>query len=136
MNPLGSHITVFLKQFLPFGRSGSVNTCEAYAYTFKLLFEYASNFLKITLSELHLENLDAALIVNFLNYLEASRGNGPNFRNIRQGAIKLFMHFMEYRVSTALEQTRRIPAIPAKKADTPLVRHLTVEEMQAILNAP
>jgi site-specific recombinase XerD len=85
---------------------------------------------------LHLEQLDAPLIVKFLNYLETSRGNGPNSRNIRLAAIKSFMHFMEYRVPTALEQIRRILSIPAKKFDTRLVRHLTVEEMQAILNAP
>jgi site-specific recombinase XerD len=46
------------------------------------------------------------------------------------------MHFLEYRVPTALEQIRRILAIPSKKCDTRLVRHLTVEEMQAIMNAP
>ena len=136
MTPIAPHITVFLQQYLPVGRGVSVNTCESYAYAFKLLFEYASNRLKITPSELHLEQLDAPLIVNFLNHLEMVRGNGPNSRNIRLAAIKSFMHFMEYRVPAALEQIRRILAIPAKKADTRLVKHLTVEEMQAILNAP
>ena len=85
---------------------------------------------------MHLEQLDAPLIVNFLDHLETKRGNGANSRNIRLAAIKSFMHFMEYRVPTALEQIRRILAIPVKKADTRLVRHLTVEEMQAILDAP
>ncbi len=136
MNPIAPHITVFLQQFLSVERGVSVNTCESYAYAFKLLFEYASKCFKVSPSELHLEQLDASLIVNFLNYLETSRGNGPNSRNIRLAAIKSFMHFMEYRVPTALEQIRRILAIPAKKVDTRLVRHLTVEEMQAILNAP
>ena len=83
MNPIASHITVFLQQYLPVERGVSVNTCESYAYAFKLLFEYASNCLKVRPSELHLEQLDAALIVNFLNYLETTRGNGPNSRNIR-----------------------------------------------------
>jgi integrase/recombinase XerD len=40
------------------------------------------------------------------------------------------------RAKPALEQISRILAIPPKKADTRLVRHLTVEEMQAILDAP
>ena len=136
MNPIAPHITFFLQQFLPFERGDSINTCESYAYAFKLLFEYASNSLKITPSELHLEQLDEPMIVNFLNYLETDRGNGPNSRNIRLAAIKSFMHFLEYRVPTALEQIRRVLAIPLKKADTHLVGHLTVEEMQAILNAP
>jgi site-specific recombinase XerD len=136
MTPVAPHITFFLQQYLPVERGVSVNTCESYAYAFKLLFEYASNCLKITPSELHLEQLDAPLIVNFLNYLETERGNGPSSRNIRLAAIKSFLHFMEYRVPATLEQIRRILAIPAKKADTRLVRHLTVKEVQAILNAP
>lgn len=136
MTPIATHITVFLQQFLPVERGASVNTCESYAYAFKLFFEYASNSLNITPSELHLEQLDATMIVNFLNYLETSRGNRPHSRNIRLAAIKSFMHFMEYRVPAALEQIRRILAIPLKKAYTRLVKHLTGEEMQAILNAP
>lgn len=136
MTPIAHHITSFLQRYLPDERGAGVNTCESYAYAFKLLFEYASDCLKVTPSELHLEQLDAPMIVNFLNYLETQRGNGPSSRNIRLAAIKSFMHFMEYRVPAALEQIRRILAIPVKKTDTPLVKHLTVEEMQAILDAP
>lgn len=35
-----------------------------------------------------------------------------------------------------LEQSRRILAIPAKRTDTRLVSYLSLEEMQALLNAP
>ena len=45
------------------------------------------------------------------------------------------MRFLEFREPSAIDQIRRILAIPLKKADTRLVRHLRVEEMQAILNA-
>jgi len=115
MTPIASHITSFLQQRLPVERRASDNTCESYAYAFKLLFEYASTCLKIPPSELLFEQLDAPLIVNFLNHLETVCGNGPNSRNTRLAAIKSFMHFMEYRVPTALEQIRRVLAIPEKK---------------------
>ena len=136
MTSIASHITAFLQQRLPVERGASDNTCESYAYAFKLLFEYAGNCLKVAPSQLHLEQLDAPLIVNFLEHLETERGNGANSRNIRLAAIKSFMHFMEYRVPAALEQISRILAIPAKKTETRLVKHLTVEEMQAILDVP
>lgn len=136
MTPIASHITAFLQQRLPAERGASENTCESYAYAFKLLFEYAGKSLKVAPSELHLEQLDAPLIVDFLDHLEKERGNGANSRNIRLAAIKSFMHFMEYRIPTALEQISRILAIPPKRAHTRLVRHLSVEEMQAILDAP
>ena len=97
---------------------------------------YASERLKVPPSTLCLEQLDAPLVVGFLHHLETERGNGAGSSNSRLAAIKSFMHFLEYRVPAALEQIRRILAIPAKKADTRLVRHLTVEEIKAILDAP
>jgi site-specific recombinase XerD len=136
MTPIAPHITAFLQQRLPIERRASLNTCESYAYAFRLLFEYASDCIKLPPSQLQLEHLDATLIVNFLGNLETTRGNGAGSRNIRLAAIKSFMRYMEYRVPSALEQIQRILAIPAKKTDTHLVRHLTAQEMQSILNAP
>jgi integrase/recombinase XerD len=136
MTPIAPHITAFLQERLPVERGASINTCDSYAYAFKLLLEYASNRLKVKPSELQLEQLDAPLVGDFLKYLETSRGNGANSRNTRLAAIKSFMHFMEYRAPSALEQIRRILAIPVKRIETRLVRHLTMEELQSILNSP
>ena len=136
MTPIAPHITAFLQQRLPIERRASDNTCESYAYAFKLLFEYASDCLKIPPSQLNLEQIDAPLVVAFLSHLETARSNGPNSRNTRLAAIKSFMHFVEYRVPSALEQIRRVLALPVKKTDSRLVKHLTVAEMQSILDAP
>jgi integrase/recombinase XerD len=136
MTPIAPHITAFLQQRLTVERRASYYTCESYSFAFKLLFEYASEHLKVKPSALQLEQLDAPLILNFLSHLETKRGNGPNSRNTRLAAIKSFMHFLEYRVPSALEQIRRILAIQTKRTDTRLVRHLTIEELQSILNAP
>ena len=136
MTPIAPHITAFLQQRLPVERNASDYTCESYAYAFKLLFEYASDCLKVAPSALNLEQLDAPLVVAFLNHLETTRGNQPGSRNTRLAAIKSFMHFMSYRVPSAMQQIQRILAIPAKKAETRLVRHLTGDEMQSILDAP
>jgi site-specific recombinase XerD len=136
MTPIAPHITAFLQQRLPIERRASLNTCDSYAYAFRLLFEYASDCLKIPPSQLQLEHLDAPLIVNFLGHLETKRRNSAGSRNIRLAAIKSFMRFMEYRVPSALEQIQRILAIPTKKTDTHLVRHLTSQEMQSILDSP
>jgi len=136
MIPIAPHITAFLQQRLPVERGASGNTCDSYAYAFKLLFVFASDCLKIPPSRLHLEHIDAPLVVNFLSHLETTRGNGAGSRNVRLAAIKSFMRYMEYRIPSALEQIQRILAIPAKKTDTRLVKHLTLEEMQSILDAP
>jgi len=136
MTLIAPHIAAFLQQRLPVERQASPNTCDSYAHAFRLLFEYASNCLKITPSQLQVEHIDAPLIVDFLNHLEATRGNGAGCRNIRLAAIKSFMRYIEYRVPSALEQIRCILSIPTKKTDVRLVRHLTAQEMQSILDAP
>ena len=136
MTPIAPHLTAFFQERLPLERGASRHTSESYAYAFKLLLAYASARLKVPPSQLALEQLDAPLVVSFLQHLETARANGPSSRNVRLAAIKSFLHFLEYRVPAALEPIRRILAIPPKKAETRLVRHLTVEELQALLDAP
>jgi integrase/recombinase XerD len=136
MTPIAPHITAFFQERLPVERRVSPHTTGSYAHAFKLLLTYASEQLRTAPSELDLEQVDAPLVVAFLNHLEEVRGNGPSSRNVRLAAIKSFMHFLEYREPSALDQVRRILAIPYKRAEVRLVRHLTVEEMQALLDAP
>lgn len=57
-------------------------------------------------------------------------------RNVRLAAIKSFFRFLEYRQPAALEQIRRVLAIPFKKTDTRLVPYLLREGLQAVLDAP
>lgn len=136
MTPIAPHITAFLRERLPLQRGASVHTCESYAYTFQLLFEFASIRFKVTPSKLNLEQIDAPLVMDFLGHIESARGNSASTRNTRLAAIKSFMRFVEHRVPSVLEQSLRILAIPSKKTDVPLINYLSISEIQAILNIP
>jgi site-specific recombinase XerD len=125
-----------LRDRLPLQRGASEHTCDSYAYAFQLLFEFAGERLKLTPSALSLEQIDAPLVMDFLQFLETERHNCPRTRNARLVAIKSFMRFIEHRVPALLEQSRRILAIPAKRTDSRLISYLSVDEMQAVLNAP
>ena len=136
MTPIAPHISEFLRERLPIQQGASIHTCDSYAYTFKLLFQFASKRLQLTPSAISLEQIDAQLVMAFLLYLETERHNKPRTRNARLVAIKSFMHFIEIRVPALLEQTRCIFAIPSKKTDSRLISYLSMQEMEAILNAP
>ena len=136
MTPIAPHISAFLRERLPHQRGASAHTCTSYAYSFQLLFEFASRRFGVTPSALALEQIDALLVMDFLAALETERRNSPTTRNARLAAIKSFMHFVEYRVPALLEQIRQVLAIPTKKTDQPLIQHLSVTEMEAILNVP
>lgn len=136
MSLIAPHISAFLRERLPLERHASENTCDSYAYTFKLLFSYAAGRLKLQPSELQFEHLDAALVAGFLNYLESVRGNRSSSRNIRLAAIRSFMRFMQYRLPAAMQQIHGVLAIPAKKAEIRMVPYLNSQEMQFLLDAP
>lgn len=136
MTPFAPHVSAFLQERLPLERRASEHTCATYAHALRLLVEFAAQQHRTAPSALALEQFDPALVLAFLRHLEAVRHNTPTTRNVRLAAIKSFMRFVEYRVPSALEQVRRILAIPSKKTDTRLIAYLTAAEMQAILDAP
>jgi integrase/recombinase XerD len=136
MNSIAPHIEAFMRQHHGHHQGSSQHTCDSYAYSFQLLFEFAAKRLKIAPSALMLERLDAELISAFLENLEDVRRNSPETRNVRLAAIRSFFHFLEHRQPTALEQIRRILAIPYKKTNTRLVPYLGQVEVQALLDAP
>lgn len=136
MTPLAPHLTIFLRERLPRDRHASPHTCDAYAYAFQLLLTFASKRLCTQPSGLSLEQIDAPLVLAFLDDLEAKRGNTARTRNARLAAIKSFARFVEYRVPSCLQQVHTLLAIPMKKTDERLVGYLTKDEMQAVLDAP
>jgi site-specific recombinase XerD len=136
MAAIAPHITAYLRQRLPVERAASPHTCDTYAYAFQLLFQFASHKLGVPPSALQLEHLDAPLVLEFLEHLQTVRGNGPRTRNALLTAIKAFMHYVEHRVPSALEQIKRILAVPAQKTDLRLVAHLTTEQCTSLLAAP
>ncbi|MGC2523701.1 MAG: hypothetical protein WA417_13865 [Stellaceae bacterium] len=65
---------------------------------------------------LQTEQLDAALILNFLGHFECQGGNGPVTRNLRLSAIKALIYYVEYQVPSTPEQVGQIRAIPTKRS--------------------
>lgn len=136
MTPIAPHITAYLRERLPLERGASPHTCDSYAHTFRLLFDFAASRFKVTPSKLQMEQLDAPLVMDFLVDLESTRGNSAKTRNARLAAIKSFMRYLEHREPALLEQSLRIQAIPSKKTDTALISFLSPSEMEAVLNSP
>jgi len=136
MTPLAPHLVEWLNRRLPVERGASKHTVDAYSYAFQLLVVFAAEQLGTSPSSLSFEQLDAALILAFLEYLQRERGNGATTRNARLAAVHSFMRFMEYRAPSALEQIRRVLSIPMQRTDTRPVCHLGQNEVQAILDAP
>lgn len=81
MTPIASLITSFLREHLPVVKGASPHTTEAYATTFRLLFEFASCQLRIRPAQLTLEQIDLPLVAKFLEHIEVFRGPAARQRD-------------------------------------------------------
>jgi integrase/recombinase XerD len=136
MTALAPHLSTYLLEHLPRDRGVSHHTIDSYAYCFQLLVCFAAKRLRVRPSDLEIEQLDAELILDFLDHIETDRANTPRTRNARLSAIRSFFRFLEYRAPTCIHVAMQVQAIPAKRIDQPLVDYLTRAELQAVLDAP
>jgi integrase/recombinase XerD len=136
MTTLASHLSTFLREYLPRDRAASTHTCETYAYSFMLLLRFAAENLSVKPSQIGLAQIDVRLVLEFLTHIEKKRGNTARTRNARLAAIKSFFRYLEYREPHCIEQARQIHGIPLKKTTEALVAYLNREEIQALLDAP
>jgi hypothetical protein len=65
--PIAPHIPTFFEQRLPKERGASENTSNSYAYAFQLLLTFASKRFRVSPSQLAVEQIDAPLVLDFLN---------------------------------------------------------------------
>jgi len=136
MSDLATHLSAFLRVHLPIERNSSQHTCDAYAYSFQLLVGFAVGKCRCKPSQLVISQIDAPMVMAFLEHIEGKRGNSARTRNSRLAAIKSFFRYLECRMPAYLDQSRQVHAIPMKKTDQTLIDYLTREELKALLNAP
>jgi integrase/recombinase XerD len=114
----------------------SAHTIASYRYTFELLLRYAEKHSGRTPSALNLEDLDAPVVLSFLDHLETERSCCPRTRNLRLTAIRSFMRYASVRDPASLPVAQRVLAISGKRFDRPVLGFLSHEEVQALLDAP
>jgi integrase/recombinase XerD len=111
-------------------------TVAAYRDTFRLLLAFVHRELGKQPSDLALEDLSAALVLDFLKYLEVERHNCARSRNARFAAIRSFMEYVAFQEPSALAIAQTVLAIPMKRFEQPLIGFLSREHIEAILAAP
>jgi site-specific recombinase XerD len=126
----------FFTQRLMKQRAASPHTISSYRDTFRLLLQFARKRLGKPPSRLALEEIDAPLIVAFLDEMEKSRGISPRSRNLRLTAIRSFFHYAALEAPAQSAQIQRVLAIPGKRHARTLVHFLTRPEVEALLEAP
>ena len=126
----------FFTQRLMQQRQVSTHTISSYRDSFCQLLVFAQQQLQKSPSRLALEDVDAPLIVAFLNDLEKCRGISTRSRNLRLTAIRSFFNFAAFEAPTHSAQIQRVLAIPNKRHPRTQIRFLIRPEVNALLAAP
>lgn len=135
-NDLAVHLRVFLTDYLPVQRGLSPNTIGGYRYAFVLLLRYCREVRKLRLERLQLEQVDAALVIDFLEHLESERGSSASTRNHRLAAIHSFFRYVQTEDPEKLAHCQRILAVPQRRISHLEPTYLSAEELAVLLRAP
>lgn len=101
----------------------------------RLLLNYISARTGTPPSRLDLEQLDAPIVGEFLDYLEQERANSIRTRNARLSAIHSLFRFAALAHPEHAASIARVLAIPPKRFDRALIAYLIDEEVDALLAA-
>jgi site-specific recombinase XerD len=126
----------FFTQRLMQQREASAHTIASYRDTFRLLLKFVQKRLRKAPSTLSLEDIDASIVVDFLDELEKVRKVTPRTRNLRLTAIHSFFRYVAFEAPAHAAQIQRVLAVPPKRFARKLVPFLTRPEVDALLAAP
>jgi site-specific recombinase XerD len=126
----------FFTQRLMQQRQVSPHTIGSYRDTFRQFLKFARQRLHKPPSALRFEQIDAPLVVTFLDHLEKHQGVSVRSRNLRLTAIHSFFRYAAFELPTHSAQIQRVLAIPSKRFTRALVRFLTRPEVEALLATP
>jgi site-specific recombinase XerD len=126
----------FFTQRLMQQRQASPHTISSYRDTFRQFLKFTEQRLHKAPSQLNFEEIDAPLIMAFLDSLEEHHGVSARSRNLRLTAIRSFFRFAAFEAPAHSAQVQRVLAIPGKRFTRTLVQFLTRAEVDALLAAP
>ncbi len=136
MSTLPALVQRFFTDRLAGQLDASPNTIAGYRYTFRLLLRYASQRRSTPPTKLKIEDIDAALIGDFLAHVEKVRRNCARSRNTRLAAIRSFYRYVAMNAPEHALHCQRILAMPNKRYTRRSVDFIDRTEMEALLAAP
>jgi site-specific recombinase XerD len=126
----------FFTQRLMQQRQASPHTISSYRDTFRQFLKFIEQRMHKPPAHLNFEEIDAPLIVAFLDALEKHHGLSVRSRNLRLTAIHSFFRYAAFEAPAHSAQIQRVLAIPSKRFTRTLVHFLTRPEVNALLAAP
>lgn len=136
MSLIAPTLQAFFTERLITQRGASEQTIVSYRDTIRLLLAFTSAQTGKQPCQLDFDDLNASLIIAFLEHLERHRGNSPRTRNQRLAAIHSLFRYAALRHPEHAQTITRVIAIPAKRYQHNDIPYLSTEEIKALLDVP
>jgi len=133
---VGPLLQLFFVDYLCSQRRASPETVSSYRDTWRLLLQYINDTHGVPPVSLTLDDLNASVILSFLDHLESGRKNSIKSRNVRLAAIRTFFRLVALNEPACVHQATSIIAIPTKRTSKRLIHFLSKEEINALIAAP
>ena len=135
-NLLSIHLQRFFTERLVGQLQASSHTVASYRDTFRLLLSYAADRLARAPTNLHVADIDAELVGQFLSFVETARANSARSRNTRLSAIRSFFKYVAIHEPQLLHHCQKILAMPSKRYEKRTIDFLNRDEIEALVAAP
>lgn len=134
MNRYGKLLQSFLSDYLLGECNYSLNTKKSYSTTFYLFSVFMKDILNVNPNKIEIEKITKDVIIQFLNWLETSRGYSISTRNQRLACIKSFFKYVQIREVDLFENCAKILNIKAKKAPDKIITYFQEKEIKIIID--
>ena len=126
-NSFGGVLTSFFTKRLMQQRQASAHTVSSYRDSFRMLLRFAAARTGRTPSNLTWQDIDAPLVSDYLDDLEARRGITARSRNLRLTAIRSLFKYAAFELPEHAAQIQRVLAIPSKRCARQQIGFLTLQ---------
>lgn len=123
--------------YLPKQRNNSQNTINSCRVTWNLLLQFLMQEKHMDIRQLQFEHFSANLILEFLDFMEASKGWKESTRNQRLSCIRSFFKYASYVNPQIYMIYMELLKIPLKKEPdmSRVVNHMSRDSMKSLLGS-
>ena len=131
---LGNYLHAYFEDFLPCQKGLRLSSIRSYRDSIKIFLQYIAKERASKVVRLQLSDLKSQQVLNFLQYLETTRGNKIATRNQRLAALRSFFEYLAENAPEMLGEAQRVAGIPIKRASPPKTLYLEKDEIESLFN--
>lgn len=132
-----TYLRSYFSVYLPKQRNNSPHTITACRDTWNLLLRYFSAEKGIKMADLSMDDMTAASVTGFWDYMTEKRGWRPTTRNHRLSCIRSFFKYAASQEPSLYAYAAALKAIPAQKdRDSRIIKYMSEDAVKSLIEMP